>query len=481
MSKEMKRILQLFSIRKEERNAAIVALMTLVALNALTIARYSDKFMQIAEQYHKFFVTTFKVSGFDPITYTVLSNWGTYYNVYRHPLLAFFMYIPNQINQGLMMVTGQNWTQFITAFMLIFAGFYSFIFLYRIMRDVVGISRCDANILCAFFFAFSYIILSMMVPDHFILSMMMLLLTLYICGMKMKGKRLINTWQTVVLFVITAGISLNNGLKTYLAALFTNGKQFFRPRYFFLAVLLPPMFMWIFARTEYHHYVWPKEMARKEKKAKIAQQKRDSIYKAFMDTTSLTDSTKIKEGVRKIIRQRAHAKYVSDHKMPVNMHMGKPMANGEFSRWTDISTPRGETFVENLFGESIQLHKEHLLEDILRDFKPIIVHYKSAVPYVIEAVILLLFALGIWCGRKSRFLWTAISFFLLDMALHLGLGFGINEVYIMTAHWAYVVPIAIAYVVKVAKRRTLLRVALIALAVYLWAYNLSLIVPYMLA
>ena len=41
-----------------------------------------------------------------------------------------------------------------------------------------------------------------------------------------------------------------------------------------------------------------------------------------------------------------------------------------------------------------------------------------------------------------------MSYFGLDMMLHIGLGFGLNEVYIMTAHWIYAIPIAIGFLLK---------------------------------
>ncbi len=95
--------------------------------------------------------------------------------------------------------------------------------------------------------------------------------------------------------------------------------------------------------------------------------------------------------------------------------------------------------VENFFGEAIMLHQDHLLGDVLRD-RPVIVKYKSPVNYVVEGIIVILFILGLIAGRKSRFLWLTIMFFLFDFALHIGLGFGINEVYIMTAHYMYAPP-----------------------------------------
>ena len=127
--------------------------------------------------------------------------------------------------------------------------------------------------------------------------------------------------------------------------------------------------------------------------------------------------------------------------------MGEPFAKGEFMRWTDKTTSRWDVGVECLFGEAIQLHKDHLLGDVLRN-RPVIVKYRYAANYVVEGAIVLLFLLGIWAGRKSLLMWTAMSMFGMDMILHMGLGFGINEIYIMTVHYMFVVPVVIGFLFK---------------------------------
>ena len=113
--------------------------------------------------------------------------------------------------------------------------------------------------------------------------------------------------------------------------------------------------------------------------------------------------------------------------------------------------------------------------------RPVIVTYDWIVNYVIEALIFLLFIVGIWCGRRIKFLWLCLSFAALDIILHIGLGFGINEVYIMTAHWIYVIPLSIAFFVRNSsdKIRQKLRVLLVLLAIYLIIYNVSLLVRYL--
>lgn len=478
----MKKVFDIFKIKKEERMSAAIALIVVILLNALTIIKYYGSFSKLSNNYHKLFVKAFHVAGFDPLTYAAVSSWDTEYNVYRHPLLAFFMYIPNQINQGLMMLTGINCVQFIVGAILVFCAFYSFIFIYRIFREVIGTARFEANLLSAFYFSFAYVMVSSMVPDHFIMSMVILLMTLYISGICIKKGRKLSTWQTILLFTFTAGVSLNNGLKTYLAALFTNGRNFFSPKYIFLGIILPAALIWGFAQWEYRTFEWPKEMARHEAKMKKNKEATDKIYQQYKDTAQTKDSAQIAAGVQKIIKDKARAKYQRDHKQIWNKNKGKAIAKQGFMSWTDISTSRSETMIENFFGESIMLHKKHLLGDVLRN-RPVIVKYESAINYVVEGFIVALFLLGIVAGRKSKFLWLAMMFFLFDFALHIGLGFGINEVYIMTAHYMYAIPIAIAYLAISLKNQKMVwtfRGLLLAITAYLWISNSYLLVGYML-
>ena len=474
-------LLQLFRIRREERKLSCVALILLTIYNALTIVRYYDQFSKLCDNYSNLFIKTFHVSGFDPLTYVVVSNWDTSYNVYRHPLLAFFMFPANQLNQGLMLLTGMNWVQFIVAAILIFCSFYSFLFLYRIEREIIHIKACDAILLSMMLFSFAYVMISAIVPDHFIMSMMMLLLTLYLCGIKQKEGKTMSIPETVILFVFTAGISLNNGIKTFLAAFFTNEKRFFNWKFLLFAVILPSALIWGGARMEYRHFVWPKEMARKEAKMKKDKELRAQIVQQYLDTAQVKDSTAAVAAMKKIAKKRAFEKYQRDHKKVWNINTGKPIAKGEFSRWTDISTPRSITAVENLFGEGLLLHQDHLMGDVLRD-RPVIVKYKWWWNYLIEGLLLLLFVSGLLCGLRMRFMWMTMSFFLFDMALHMGLGFGINEVYIMTAHWAYVIPIAIGYLFYRAgdMLRPWLRGIVGLLVAYMFIYNTWLLSSYMM-
>lgn len=473
--KAMRAFKRVFAIRREERATAIVALVLMVALNALVLLHYHELLTKPTRFYWTLFIRNFHISGFDPITCVVVSKWGAYYNIYRHPLLAFYMYPLYLINQALMWLTGCNCAIYVVAAAQVFCGLYSLLFLRRILRDIVEAGKTASTVLTLLFFSFAYVMLSTAVPDHFVISMMLLLLTLWLAGGWMKDGRRMTVGHTWLLFFLTAGVSLNNGLKTFLTALFVNRSRFFRPKHLLLAVVLPAALIWGSARWGYRELVWPRETAQHQANAKKEAEKKRKAQERKMAQMRADSITLANGGTVERPKEKPKRKAKKQRKQ------GRPISNGEFMKWTDITTSRSESIVENLLGESIQLHDKHLLEDTLRK-RPVIVNYSWAFNYVIEAVLAVLFIVGIWFGRRSRFLWMALSWTALDMALHLGLGFGLNEIYIMSAHWIFVMPIAMAFAVKSlppSVRRWSVA-ALSALSLWLLIYNGRLVAIYLL-
>lgn len=490
----MKKIFDIFKIKKEERWLALGIFLALAILNGVVIARYAGTFTLVTDDYYKNFIRHFCVSGFDPLTYWVLSDWNAAYNVYRHPLLAFYMYIPYLINMGLMKLTGYNCALFIAVIIQMFCGFYATLFLQRIFREVLELDKAASSILTLLFFSFGYVMVTCIVPDHFVISMLLLILALYVSGRRIKHNHPLKIWQTVVYFVLTAGTSLNNGLKIFFSALFVNRKRFFRPKYLLLAVILPAALLWGFARWEYRTFVWPVEMARKEMKAKKAaekkaRQERMAQLKQIKD--SLTEDS-IQRGLKIITPEEIAQKTKNDSIQKAKQlarnearkkrgpKQGAPIMKGEFMNWTDATSSRTLSIVENLMGESIQLHQDYVLQDELRH-RPMFVNYRYAFNYIVEALIIILFLAGIWAGRKSRYLWLVMSYFGLDMLLHIGLGFGLNEVYIMSGHWIYALPITIGFLLKETRHQRYslcLKSLLLTIGLFLLIYNGILIIGY---
>lgn len=490
----MKKIFDIFKIKKEERWLALGIFLALAILNGVVIARYAGTFTLVTDDYYKNFIRHFCVSGFDPLTYWVLSDWNAAYNVYRHPLLAFYMYIPYLINMGLMKLTGYNCALFIAVIIQMFCGFYATLFLQRIFREVLELDKAASSILTLLFFSFGYVMVTCIVPDHFVISMLLLILALYVSGRRIKHNHPLKIWQTVVYFVLTAGTSLNNGLKIFFSALFVNRKRFFRPKYLLLAVILPAALLWGFCRWEYRTFVWPVEMARKEMKAKKAAEKKarqermaqlkqikdsltkDSIQKGLKIITPEEIAQKAKNDSIQKAKQLAR----NEARKKRGPKQGAPIMKGEFMNWTDATSSRALSIEENLMGESIQLHQDYVLQDELRH-RPMFVNYRYAFNYIVEALIIILFLAGIWAGRKSRYLWLVMSYFGLDMLLHIGLGFGLNEVYIMTGHWIYALPIAIGFLLKETRHQRYslcLKSLLLIIGLFLLIYNGILIIGY---
>ena len=275
-------------------------------------------------------------------------------------------------------------------------------------------------------------------------------MTLYLAGKQQQEHRSMPWWQTALLFFFTAGITLSNGAKTFLAALFTNGKKLFRPKYLALGIILPTLLIGAAGIYQNKAFIIPNRLEGERLVAKKAA--KDSTFRAKME------------------QKQKHDKAIA----------GKKIQKRGMLSWADMSISRSESLVENVFGESLILHREHLLEDI-HSHRPIFVKYQTPIPYIIEGIIVILLCIGFWMGRKSAFLWLTASWVACDAFIHLVMGFGLNEVYIMAAHWAFIIPICIGYIIRNCKEKYLpyFRGGLAVITIFLFFYNSTLIFEYL--
>ncbi len=291
-----------------------------------------------------------------------------------------------------------------------------------------------------------------MVPDHFCLSMFMLVLSLYIAGLKLKKSQLMSSTFSAFLYTLTSGITLSNGVNVYISQLFCNGKKTFKIRNLLLAFVLPTIIMGVLCVYQENEYVKP----RAEQGLHIMEKK----------------AQKDKKIAEELAKRKAEAKQQIPSSDKFNL-----------ARWIDLSTSRTETIVENLFGEGLYLHKDNLLEDQVES-RPVFVVYESLLPYVFIVIVIVLFFIGSFLGYSDTFIKLCLSWFAYDMVLHIVLGFAINEVYIMSAHWMFIIPLCIACLFRQFKRIHMdkavvaLRMALIMLTVIFYVHNLSLMMCY---
>lgn len=434
---------------------AVIVMTIATIMNALYIHRLHRLFLQPGFGPNwKVFEREMHLAGYDPYVYLTVTDWDVIYEVHRHPLLAFMIWPLHIINEGLTLITEVNCAQYVIAVPLIACTVYSYLFLHRTLSKVIGLTKCDATILSALFLSLAYVMLSPIVPDHFTISMTLLLMTIYITGMCVNKGWQLRWWQSAALFFVTAGVTLSNGIKTYLAGLTANRSNFFHLHYLLLAVFLPAALLWGVAIWQFRTYTIPHAKAEAEAKVRKEEAMRECLAR-------MTPKERKKQ------MERMKRDDAMKYSQPVKA--GKPLSGREFLRWTDMTTPRLRTVYENLLGESLQFHPDHFLEDIYVD-RPVFVSYHWWWNYAVEAVIAILALVGVWAGRRSRLLWMCISWFAFDMFIHLVLGFSINEVQIVTPHWAFVLPIAMAFLLK-EHHSVSLRACITGITIYLLAYN----------
>ena len=437
-------IFDIFKVKKEERWLAFAMLAVFVTFNAMVIASHYHVYtMEAHDGFWSVFTKNFRMSGYDCWSWITVSGGRIHFVTSRHPLYLTFLYPLYLLNDWLIQNVGYNFAVYFMAVIIVFSAFYAVLFMYRVFREVLELRRKDARILTLLLFSFGHVLIPTMVPDHFVISLMLLSLTLYITGKKMKKGQLLTAWQSLVLTFFTAGMATSNGVKTLLAGLFTNGKKVFTCKFISIGVVLPLFLLLGIQQSQYYLLEVPQQ----------------AVVRRI-------ENEALKKNPQKVLE---HKKQREEWQ---RTHLGQPVGDGVITKLMDVSTPRIPTIVENFFGESIQLHQRSLLKDVSWE-RPIFVEYNWSVNYIIEAFIVLLFIVGIVFSYKQRFFKMLLAWFACDLTLHLILGFAVTEVYIMTSGWAFIIPISYGYLLKRLSMKwlKLMRVALIMLTIYLWIYN----------
>lgn len=446
-------IFNIFKVKKEERWLVFIMLAVFLTFNILLITSHYHVYTMGAHGgFWSIFTKNFRMSGYDNWSWITISGMRIHFITSRHPLYLTFLYPLYLLNYCLIEVFGHNFAVYFMAAIIVLSAFYAAVFAYRIFREVMELRRFDSTLLTVLLFSFGHILIPSMVPDHFIVSMMFLLMALYICGKKMKKGELLTAWQSLLLTFFTAGMATSNGAKIFLAGLFTNRKKFFTWKYICIGVILPCLLLIGIQQSQYYLLEVPQ--------------------KAVISNIEKVKRQKDPKGVEEFYKKRNAWQ---------KTHLGQTMSKESMLDWLDTSTPRTRTLVENFFGESIQLHQRYLLKDVAWD-RPVFVTYNWITNYVIEAIMVVLFVLGIIFGYRKRFFQMLLAWFACDITLHLILGFGITEVYIMASGWAFIIPIGYGYLIKGLSHRyrQMLRGLLLVITIFLWAYNGGLTVNYLL-
>lgn len=440
---------------KETLIMGLVGLVVMAALNIMMLQYHYDIWTNPKVGFWSAFYPRFEISGFDPQTYITICQWRPIYDMTRHPLLAVMMWPLSELNGFLMEEFHMNCTIFIVAILWTMMAVASWLLMFRILRKLLALSFASSALLTTWFFSFSHIMLVIFTPDHMSITLPLLLLTIYLAGKAIKRKRPMPYWQSIPLLFVSTGVTTTNMVKVGLADLFTQwGRKPFKHIVLHFLVYLVPLGI-IFGAYYYQHVTT--EVAEKEHVSSIIRKKaaKDPAFAEQMKKDSI-NSAKNKAS------QQVKLSFVSH---------------------TEHHIDRMPSIVENIFGEGIILHDEYVLQDANKHHRPYDLPYRHWWYYAMEGVTVGLFVMGLLCGIRKRFMWIPLSMFLFDMLLHVGLEFASADVYIMTAHWAFVMPIAVGYLLSSAHRRSLhvysaILVVILLLTGFQWWHNLHLIFNY---
>lgn len=406
----------------KHRETLLVGLLGMVAfimLNVMMLHYNYDLFTRPKVGFWTAFWEHFEFSGFDPYTYIVVSQWRPLYILSRHPLLAAMMWPLSQLNSWLTDITGVNCAIFIVAALWVILSTASWLLMYRIHRRIIELSIANSLLMTLFFFSFSHVLIITFVCDHMALTLPCLLLAVYLAGKAIKCGRRMSLWQSLPLLFVSTGITTTNMVKVAIADFFTMlGKVPFSKMVRHFLVYLIPLSI-ILSLYLYQENTTQAEERQSIKNTVEARVRKDSVFADYW---------------------KREEKAKQERKRNQTVHLS-------IATNTEYHIDRLPSLVENVFGEGLLLHSDYALKDANRH-RPVLVRYNHWWYYAVEATIVALFLAGIWYGRRQRLLWMVMAMFLFDMLLHVGLNFASADVYIMTAHWAFVIPIAVAYLLK---------------------------------
>lgn len=439
---------------RETLLVGLLGFIIMASLNVMMLYYHYDLFTKPKVGFWTMFWNHFEVSGFDPYTYILISSWRPLYTLERHPLLAVMMWPFSELNVWLKDVTGINCTIFIVAVLWTFINTISWLLMYRIQRRLLKMNIPNALLLTAFFFSFSHVLLITFTSDHMALSLPCILLSIYLAGKSIEKNRALPLWQSIPLLFVSTGITLTNMVKVGIADLVTQYGRCSYKQIFchFLWYLIP---LGIIAALYFAQEQTTQQKERDDSMRTVeARMKRDSVF---------ADSWRDAE------------KKIAETREKQIVHIG-------IATNTEYYIDRLPSLYENVFGEGFILHKDYALKDANRH-RPVLVRYDHWWYYGIEAIIVLIFAYGVWCGRREPLVWMSMLMFLFDMLLHVGLNFASADVYIMTAHWAFVIPISIACIfrrVGNTKKEAVLQAMFLFLTLFLWVHNMTIIANHIL-
>lgn len=379
----------------------------------------------------------FNMSGYDAYLVNIIKDPICHAQAtIRHPLFSLFMvpihFIYNIIQSNYVILC-------IIAGLTAGANYYMFL----ILNKIVGTNKAEALVLTVLFISFAYILLMGITPESYPFSLFLLVYSLYIIGNNMQKQIPTKLKQYMILFFLTAGVTVTNGLKVLAGILFE--PLTFKKKIIWLISIT---FAFLIVITPV--YVGTKYLIRQ------------SEAKSTISTTEIQTSEK-----QDLKIEKATAKKVPG-----------------FMGFIDFETPYIPAIIHNFIGESIVFHNAELgnRNQNLQN-KIILTNYSHPFHNIIAIALFLLAVLSFFISFKNKFVKYLLCFFAVDILLHFVFRFGLNEAYIFAPHWIMIVPILIGFLLKkIPNKARKISICLISiLSIYLLGENVYMLSSYLLS
>lgn len=378
----------------------------------------------------------FHISGYDNFLVNIIKDPMHYaYATIRHPLLSLYM-LPLHIVYCILQ--SNYFIMCIVAGLTAGANFY----MYLILTKIVGINKIEATILTLLFISFGYILLMGITLESYPFSLFLLIYSLYYIGLRIKQNIPIKIKQYIILFFLTAGVTLTNGLKIIVAIIFEHfsfKKKFLWALYIsitFLIAIIP-----VYVGT-----------------------------KLFINKANETSSS-------------ANPVQIISSKQSINEKTNTSKQPG-FLDFIDFNTPFIPAVIHNFIEEPIIYHDSKLdTRNSNLQNNIILTNYSKPFHFIIPIGLFLISMFSLIISFRNNFVQYLAYFYAIDILIHIVFRFGLNEAYIFAPHWIMIIPILIGFFLKKLpiRFRRIVTFAFTILSLYLLIENVQMLSSYLLS
>lgn len=411
-------------LRKDEVALSAWLLVLTIVLNVLYIRKCNE-------------VHWVAISGYDHFLQSTLTNWfhSRYLNsdtmsLYSHPGLGILMAPFSALNYIISSISGSNCANFVLAFIQMSMLITETILLKRIINEYIGLKLSLSLILSIFFSGMAYVLLMSFTPDHFAFSQFLLVLYVYLFTRNQQGNRKMMCFITIC----TACVTITNGIKLMLSKLLFERKQFKKCLFLNTIVLLSMISV--------------------------------SMFLTRNDTNS-TDIGKM---------SNQEYEYKTSENTPNNYLEKIKSIYWSYRNWFNTDVSRTNSFVNNMFGQSILFHANSLNKDNVT-----MEYYPELWKNIFNILFIIMVVCGIVISLKTKLMQLLLCFLSIDIFIHLACCFGISELYIYSPHYLFIFVISTGYLIKhaVGLIKELIITTIVLMTFTLYIYNISEIINYL--